>query len=128
MVYVSKTTRKFEGTRLLAAVLAIICAVSVAGAALYAPAALTDSKGGGWDWSLGLAEEVAGEGAKVEVRTQKSHSPVEGVALDDHLSQLLSCLTPVLAPVVALISAQVPSLPSLINLGAHSATSPPTRA
>jgi hypothetical protein len=128
MLYVARTTRKFEGSRLWAAFLAIICAVSVTGAALCAPAPLSDSKGGGWDWSLGLAEEVAAEGAKVEVRTQKSHSPVEGVALDDHLSQLLSCLTPVLAPVVALISAQVPSLSSLINLGAHSATSPPTRA
>ncbi len=129
MRYLAEKIANFDRRRLLAGIFAIACAVSVAGVSLSSASGLGDFKVGGWDWSFGLVEELASEGAKLESEgAGLPSSAVHSISADDSLSLLISYLAPALAPIFDLVSTHIPFVSSLTNLGAHSATSPPVRA
>jgi len=129
MRHVAGNIANLDLRRLLAGVVAIVCVMSLAGVSLNSAGGLGDLNSGGWDWSFGLAEELAGEGAKVESKsTALASSVADAVLADEHLGIVISSLAPVLTPVFDLVSSHIPFVSSLANLGAHSATSPPARA
>jgi|GEM_PF-2383418 len=129
MRYLAGNIANFDLRRTLAGIVAIVCVISLAGVSLNSTGGLGDLKGGGWDWSFGLAEEIASEGVKVESKsTVLASSAADAVLAEEYPSIVISSLVPVLTLVFDLLSSHIPFVSLLANLGAHSATSPPARA